>query len=154
MNMKTFSIATLLSATFFCITVQANEEQYVTEIYNFDKAQTDLNYKKTVSYLSGNLVIEITKCDKTIDRLNIDAFKKTFGSMSRNADLLKIDRKITKIEKSKNDVGYLIYSKMTERLVGYGGKFDNTTISTDVTHMRKDGSQYKIDWIKAAIVCN
>jgi hypothetical protein len=155
-NMKIIKLASLtISLLLFTSTnVVANQDTKFIEALNaFDAAQSQRNYVNAIEFLSEDISIEITKCDKTIDKMKLDDIKNGFKIFFEKAELLNVKRDITSSEFVKSDNSYIFYSNMKERLVAYNGRYDKTTISKDITKVINVHGSYKIKWVKAVVTC-
>ncbi|MBU2709154.1 hypothetical protein KCM76_24375 [Zooshikella marina] len=133
--------------------VHSTENKFVNHVIDFDKAQSKLSLQKVIPYLSDKVYIKIKTCKNSIDIFDMERFKRTFLSIQQHAELLSINREVTKIEDCDNGFRCTIYSKLKERVVAYQGKYDKTTISNDITVVEKIGESLKISSINGEILC-
>ncbi len=153
--MKNKIVSTFTITILFCITaVNASDNKFIEHAIGFDKAQEQLKLKKVIPYLSNDISINITKCDNTVDHFDKNKFKETYSSIAQHGELLSMKREVTKLENCDNGKTCTIHSKMNERVVAYEGKYDKTTISTDITKLVTIGGKIDIESIKAVILCN
>ena len=151
MNKKVKLIIFFISSLAANITYGSNNE-FINHILSFDAAQSQLNLQKSLPHLADEISIKIKTCSNTVDTFNKEEFIKTYSSILKNAELLSISRNIKKIENCISSQ-CTIYSDLTERLVGYQGKYDKTVTSADVTRIEKINGEIKIVSIDAEIQC-
>lgn len=129
------------------------ENEFVKHLVGFDNAQSQLNLKKSLPFLSKNISIKIKSCDKSFAVYDMEKFKQVYSLIQQNAKYLITKRKIIKLEDCNNGKRCTIHSNLSEELLAFEGKYHETTLSTEITKIEKIGGVMQITSSNGSIHC-
>lgn len=124
----------------------------VKHLLAYDEAQSALKYAKTLGHLSAGVQIAVKKCDGKVEKLDYMKAAKSYKGLIKTAKSMEIKRDIIKVEKASEGSGYLVHSKLSEKIIA-GDKQVRTTVSQEVAHVKKFASHYQIAKIDSQLTC-
>ncbi|MEM7254822.1 MAG: hypothetical protein AAF493_25720 [Pseudomonadota bacterium] len=132
---------------------QAADNAFVEHVRGFDTAQSRLVVGDTIPYLADDVSISIRTCENTVERFNLETFKRAYSTIQQHANRLTIHRQVDKLEDCDGGTRCTIHSRLSERVVAYGGQYDKTTRSVETTRVERVEDSLKITSINASIEC-